>query len=698
METAEDPQQAFQKMVHYYHKLILFYIWNYIDIPILIGKFFKTFSSSHKIHTFLSTCALVTSLIAEIAQFYRCKILKHDVESKLPAHHYLALTMLVLSIIQLYGGRILIWFYTAKTGEVATKKPNVRILHLLGGVGLYICAKVQIFLFLEFAEKSLVNHYPTDQFFAMLTVTIMIVLFRVVIEFLTRKERMPRTAKILMTRPDNLYKKGKGMMNPRLSREQREILRRMRRGASVESLRRDYPHKTIMVYFNAVYDMTGFEHPGGSIFIDLYNWREVSRFMLGVEKDEIFYNLPPKHSERAFKILSNQFIGALVDNESNNYREAVWPLISSETFKIAFCDNFFNFEGKRTYSSKIKKIDVFNKKFYLKSSLQGVKWLGRYFYVKKGREDIAERYPVVVSMNKEAVEHRKRISEIFTQRDLMGKAGTDIDESIFKVRNHFESIDLFFNIKDPRFTIAKEIFEKSMKTKILLTGPFGRGLDLEPNFRGRCVILAEEGGFLPFIDLLDFLYKKAVYMALFKEEYHRLLQYIKPIQNYVEIFDGAVFEFYGDFRSSDDFFCLDWVNELYNLVEEYKFDFFYSEIKLETQTSMLKIPQNYSKLFDKIFLKKKLFGDRNLIEKKMEEMDRKRFEERKSEEIDDIGLKELLGEDEEEIIEYEFNEKLVKNISRDVDRLYVSGSDKFVKNVVQTVESLGIPRKKLFLF
>lgn len=102
-------------------------------------------------------------------------------------------------------------------------------------------------------------------------------------------------------------------------------------------------------------------------------------------------------------------------------------------------------------------------------------------------------------------------------------------------------------------------------------------------------------------------------------------------------------------------------------------------------------------MHDKVFLRKKFFGDRRKYEAKMEEVEKKRFEHKVERRTEDDGLMDLLEDEEDYKDQYAFNEDLFKNISRDIERLYVSGSEKFIRKVVKNVEELGIPKRKLFL-
>lgn len=51
----------------------------------------------------------------------------------------------------------------------------------------------------------------------------------------------------------------------------------------------------------------------------------------------------------------------------------------------------------------------------------------------------------------------------------------------------------------------------------MIKGPFGLGLELKAHSVGKYILFAGGTGILPFLDLLDFLLKKSIHMALEKK-------------------------------------------------------------------------------------------------------------------------------------------------------------------------------------
>lgn len=59
--------------------------------------------------------------------------------------------------------------------------------------------------------------------------------------------------------------------------------------------------------------------------------------------------------------------------------------------------------------------------------------------------------------------------------------------------------------------LSAEICRAKEGNTFKIEGPFGTGLDISRQFSGKCVLIGFGTGILPFLDLFDFLLKKAIY-------------------------------------------------------------------------------------------------------------------------------------------------------------------------------------------
>jgi len=111
--------------------------------------------------------------------------------------------------------------------------------------------------------------------------------------------------------------------------------------------------------------------------------------------------------------------------------------------------------------------------------------------------------------------------------------------------------------------LTKKMMTVQSGTEFSIEGPFGKGLELTKSISGRIAIIVAGTGIAPFIELLDFLLKKKIYGALKKQGVSTRI--VQPEQDYDSIFSDTRFEFYGAFRSINEFIGASWINTLAGL-------------------------------------------------------------------------------------------------------------------------------------
>jgi cytochrome b involved in lipid metabolism len=71
----------------------------------------------------------------------------------------------------------------------------------------------------------------------------------------------------------------------------------------------------MVIFFNRLYDITNFTHPGGAYILKMTNFTEISKYLngaAGLDKNE---SIAWKHSKDAFRMLETYFIGDLSSND-----------------------------------------------------------------------------------------------------------------------------------------------------------------------------------------------------------------------------------------------------------------------------------------------------------------------------------------------------------------------------------------------
>ena len=133
---------------------------------------------------------------------------------------------------------------------------------------------------------------------------------------------------------------------------------------------------------------------------------------------------------------------------------------------------------------------------------------------------------------------------------------------------------------DGFFSLASNIKLAQNESIFKISGPFGRGLELHEDIQGDFVIISAGTGILPFVDLLDFLLKKAIWMAAVADGKETLKNNVVPQQDYERIFKDATFYFYGAFSSEEDYCIKNLIQTLDEICQNYNFTFFYYKVQL----------------------------------------------------------------------------------------------------------------------
>jgi len=125
--------------------------------------------------------------------------------------------------------------------------------------------------------------------------------------------------------------------------------------------------------------------------------------------------------------------------------------------------------------------------------------------------DLSERpYSVVMCYNTTNINRREAILEYFKAQIIEGN-----DKYFPKMETTILSNDITFIIKKHNFSSNMSRFLHSTGHKPYeITGPYGLGLELDESSDGLHYAFCQGTGVLPFLDLIDFLLRKAIYTIL----------------------------------------------------------------------------------------------------------------------------------------------------------------------------------------
>jgi NAD(P)H-flavin reductase len=592
-----------------FHGRWLFYTWLFADIPILIGFFGKSFGLSYRVHSLLMTVVstaviVIMSLIYYVAHFKA----KHSptpgyaygndyADDKGPFFAYISnhgkMAKLIFwcTVIQAFGGSLLERLYLLKNSKISKYKKFSRWMH--GAFGMFLWAATRCQMYYKQGGWDWVMIKPWVQKIFLVSyigLPIIVVVFKIV---------------SILPNWKNPFKRAKGATkNP----NQNKIVALLKSGATRAEMIRDYPNKTVMIFEDKVYDMSGYIHPGGDIFFQNQNWNEVSRYMNGAHPDERT-GTKINHSISAFLAMDMRLIGNIASNPQQNSERDLCVIYNNKLQSLGWTQNQrWKVVSKVLLSPKLVLMRFQNPLFKVKTELKGIRWIGRHFYIKGGSRK--KPYTTVISLCDEYNSYRVSLLQKIDQLH----SGMAAQNEAKATTQNFEipefSNTLCFAIKPyGKYSLSSAITSaKKNSSSFSISGPYGAGIDLSESFSGRCVIMTIGTGYLPFIDLFDFLLKKAAHNLFKSANRQDLLQTIQPAQDYEKILKGASFEFFGSFASKADFVGVEWIEKLYQMSEDGDMGLFRAQIKIEKNQGGVNLPMTNS-FFNYNFVKEKLFRD-----------------------------------------------------------------------------------------
>ena len=115
-----------------------------------------------------------------------------------------------------------------------------------------------------------------------------------------------------------------------------------------------------------------------------------------------------------------------------------------------------------------------------------------------------------------------------------------------------------------------------------ITGPYGLGLELDEHSNGIHYIFCNGTGILPFLDLFDFLLKKALYTILYDQVGPQEADRMNPMgDDYINTF-GSDFRvmLIGSFRNKNEFHGYPIVQDLYFICKSFNLHYFDMTIRI----------------------------------------------------------------------------------------------------------------------
>lgn len=545
------------------HQHTQLFLWTIVvDIFIPVGRYLRKYTRFFDGHSMPLTVVLILSLVFRDNEGGSKKSLKD-------AHEALSIVLIVLTA--LIGANGIVLRLIIEFDKWAFQVKNIKYYRWLhGALGVCTWAIARTTVFLGTIMHS--EQYTPLCLYLVIIETCVFVLLMLLFEFLRYRE--------FKNKPQNLNESNN---KEALKSEQRQMIEDIRSGVAIAELKKKYPKQNILIFMNKIYDLGYYLHPGGQFIFEECRFREVSRFLYGAVGLERLNAQQWRHSTQAFNLLNDRCIGDLVDYEAKNSDLVLTGKGGASV--LSTTKTKWYLAARKMISGTTAILQFKTEHIRVKLTCKGTEWMGRHFIV--SNQEKSRPYTNCTSLATESMEYRKALIEYF---EILVKKGTP-----GKVPTLQESIDyLPFCIKqyEGPGALSKSLVSEDQSLNYDVEGPIGRGIEIPQQFSGQVIMIAGGTGILPFLDLLEFLLKKAIYEVCKQNELNA--SFIQPSQDYSVYYPNAKFTFLGAFRSVDDFVGLDIVSNLVGVCQKNKLDMFDAMVKVKGLTGQHGIPTTES--------------------------------------------------------------------------------------------------------
>ena len=523
--------------------------------------------------------------------------------------------MLICSFALAFTGTILESYYKANNSKISLQKPLLRKFHLVFGIVMWLAAKYTIHTEIQWLGEDWLDFcYRYGRW-----VTGLLVIAFEAYRLFMNKRTISRTK----------------IARKLLTQEQRVIVEKLQSGVTTDQMKAEYPDKYILLFKHLIYDLTGVTHPGGDIIFVNHNFKEISRYVMGTHPDE-HENFPTFiHSQSAYNLLDQHLIGSMIDgnpnrkNKTNNNMlltmdesrmqqfnkkkskdededdeedekmsppvstvvsnlDDNWTLFNALNSQRSVSDQTWHVQTNTKVSKNLNLIQLNNPSFVCKQLLNGVSWLGKHYYIQgnttSGLGQLKKKpYTTVICLGNHSTAYREALINL--AESLITGEGKKVQQKNYEPLPDIPvfTSNLSFGVKPyvGAKALSSEICNSKPRQQFTIDGPFGNGLDLNKNFSGKCVLIGLGTGILPYLDLFDLLLKKAIYLKFLQSGHDNILDEIKPVQDYTQLFPGAQFTYYGAFREKEDFVGYEFISKLYSLSQKQNLDLFDCLVRLK---------------------------------------------------------------------------------------------------------------------
>jgi NAD(P)H-flavin reductase len=495
------------------HEYVQVIIWTALcDILIVLARYLKMVPYWQDIHSYTFLLALIVSYISRNTgqtQLAAVDFTAYDAEhTKVSRHKLLALIFLYVGIVQLLLGML---NNILRRGYLRShvKSSTARQMHRYFGVGTWLLARVIVFIG---AYLYWVKFEASWIFWLVLAETGLIAAGVTTVEIWNITKR-----------------RGKGKLgSPLLEADSplMEIIEDIKVGISASTLKTKYPGYRLVVYRDGLYDMDGFDHPGGKAMIDYALFLDISRYILGICGRDSTGESGHRHSKEAEEILEKRFVASIWEGRDKGPKQ----MIIENKQKISTTTTLFSLSTPN----------------FTTEALPPVLSLGHHFILSLPSQTPKSRlYTNCSTLSPEYITYERAMVKYCRERRGEMPRGVEKIGYLPLVIKEYASTD----------GVSGLLHRAAVGSEVTVEGPVGTGFALGDLPEGRIVIVCGGTGILPFIDLLS---------AILLQTVHSILSIPCPLTP-----PTPPVSLYCSFRTIDDYIGREKIENILSLAREY---------------------------------------------------------------------------------------------------------------------------------
>lgn len=224
----------------------------------------------------------------------------------------------------------------------------------------------------------------------------------------------------------------------------------------------------VLIFREKVYDLSDYEHPGGHYLFVQHNWKEISRYLHGCHSNEAVNIGAYKHSLTAYYVLDKHYIGSLVDRQQNHSSLDRWVILDKKYDRICFSNEKWKVIEKVQASSTMTIIRFLNSKFKIKSSLRGVDWIGKHFYITDHKK---KPYTFCISLSSEVKIYRDELIKLFDLK-INREGSPQKVKATLELKNYTNILSFVIRKYHNSTALSKRIIESDENSRFQIEGPY----------------------------------------------------------------------------------------------------------------------------------------------------------------------------------------------------------------------------------